>query len=117
MAAISVTATGTSGSAVTLTLPANPASFHYIDTIQITRYAAVAIVGTATPIVVTTTNIPGNLAFTFATALALGSIDSQSLISPSDGLKSTVINTNTTIVCPATTSVIWRVNVLYRLLV
>ena len=33
------------------------------------------------------------------------------------GLKSSVVNTATTIVCPATTNVIWRVNVGYKLVV
>lgn len=109
---IAVTATGVSGAAVTCTLPAVASVFHYIQAIQITKYAVVALVGGATPTVVTTTNLPGNIAFTFATAQAIGTTIDEDLIGI-DALRSSVVNTATTIVCPATANVIWRVNIFY----
>lgn len=109
---IAVSATGASGAAVTLTLPAAVSVFHYIQTIKITKYAVAALTGIATPIVVTTTNLPGSLAFTFGTAQAIGTTLTEDLVGI-DALRSTVVNTATTIVCPATTNVIWRVNVFY----
>jgi len=107
-----VTATGTTGSAVTLTLPAVAAAFHHINTIEIEAYSTAARTGGATPIIVTSTNLPGSPAWTFATAAAIGTTDTKSYTFPSF-LNSSVVNTATTIVCPATTGIIWRVNVSY----
>lgn len=109
---LAVTATGVAGAAVTLTLPAAASVFHYIQSIEIVKYATAAITGTATPVVVTTTNLPGGLAFTFGTAQAIGTTLDYTFVGI-DTLRSSAVNTATTIVCPATTSVIWRVNVLY----
>lgn len=109
---LAVTATGVAGAAVTLTLPATVGVFHYIQSIKIVKYATIAIVGGATPVIVTTTNLPGNIAFTFATAQAIGTtlVEDYSNI---EALRSSVVNTASTIVCPATASTIWRVNVFY----
>jgi hypothetical protein len=108
----SVTVTGAAGAAVTLTIPAVASQFHYLVSVEIEAYTTVARVGVAAPILVTSTNLPGSNVWTFATAAAIGSTDTKyfSFASP---YKSSVVNTATTIVCPATTSVIWRVNVVY----
>ncbi len=111
-ASLAVTATGAAAAAVTLTLPAVVAQFHYITLVEIIRYAAVAITGVATPLLVTTTNLPGNPVFDFQTAGAIGTSERQ-LWNPNKALKSSVVNTVSTIVCPATNGVIWRVNVWY----
>jgi len=108
-----VTATGTSGAAVTLTLPAAGAGlFHYVTAIDIQLYATAARTGAATPVTVTTTNLPGSPAWHFPTAQAIGAIDRYDvpLASP---IKSSAANTATTIVCPVATSGLWRVNVGY----
>lgn len=107
-----VTATGAAAAAVTLTLPAVAAQFHRICSIEIETYSTVARVGGVTPVLVTTTNLPGSPVWTFASAAAIGSSDSKVFVFSSP-IKSSVVNTATTIVCPATTSVIWRVNVSY----
>lgn len=109
---LSVTATGAAAAAVTLTLPAVAAQFHRISFIEITAYTTVARVGAATPVLVTSTNLPGSNVWTFATAAAIGSTDVRTLTFHNP-YKSSVVNTATTIVCPATASVIWRVNVMY----
>jgi hypothetical protein len=111
-AALAVTATGAAAAAVTLTLPAVASKFHYISLIEIVAYSTVARTGGVTPVLVTSTNLPGNPVWTFATAAAIGTTDTK-LYVPADELKSSVINTATTIVCPATASVIWRINVWY----
>jgi hypothetical protein len=111
-APLAVTATGAAAAAVTLTLPAVAGQFHYITHIEITKYATAAITGGATPVLVTTTDLPGNPVFTFETAQAVGTVVNR-VYEPSKPLKSSTVNTATTIVCPATTSVIWRVNVWY----
>lgn len=103
------TATGTVGTAVTLTLPAVPGC-HAIFWVEITMYATAAKTGIATPILVTSTNL-GGLAFTFPSAAAIGTSDRR-FIEAEVPMKSQIPNTATTIVCPATPSVIWRVTVL-----
>ena len=107
-----LTATAASGSAVTLTIPAVKERFHYITHIAIQAYSTAARTGSATPVIVTSTNIPGSPAWTFTTAAAIGTTDIKT-IEPTNPIRSSVANTATTIVCPATTGVIWRVQVFY----
>lgn len=109
---LSITATGAAAAAVTATLPAVAGQFHYITGIEIEAYSTVARTGSATPVLVTSTNLPGNNVFTFASAAAIGTSDTK-LLTVSNPYKSSVVNTATTIVCPATTSVIWRINIYY----
>jgi len=59
-ATLCVTATAATGIASTATLPAVVGLRHYIDRIDITATATATAAGTATPVLVTTTNIPGN---------------------------------------------------------
>lgn len=105
-----VTNTAAAAAACTLTLPAIAGQFHYITSIQINGYATAAVTGTATPVLVTSTNLPGSPVWTFARARAVGTTDIQGLTGP---LRSTTLNTATTIVCPATTSILWRVTATY----
>lgn len=67
-----VTAVGAAGAAVTLTLPAAAARFHRIAWIEIIMYATAARTGGATPVTVTSTNLPGNPAWTHESAQAVG---------------------------------------------
>ncbi len=108
------TATGAASAAVSLTLP-NPSSGlrHYLTYLSIDRFAATALTAATTPLTVTTTNLPGSLALTVgAGAAAQGTIDSrrEDFAYP---IASTSISTTTTIDCPATTGVIWRVTAGY----
>lgn len=110
------TATGAAGAAVTLTLTAPGAGLrHYLTYLSMTRVngTAAALTASATPVVCTTTNLPGSLAFTRAAdALAAGADDKwrEDFAYP---LMASAQNTATTIVCPATTGVIWRVTAGY----
>jgi len=106
-------ATAATGVAVTATLPAVSGQFHYISMIQIKKYFTVANAASTTPLVVTTTNLPGSLAFTFGQPLGTVGTTDTDIFVPEAPLKSSVSNTSTTIVCPATTGIIWRVNVFY----
>ena len=108
-----VSATAATGVGVTATLPAVAGQFHYIGSIVITKYFTVANAASATPLVVTTTNLPGSLAFSFGQPL--GTVGTTDVRSDNFGfpLKSSVVNTATTIVAPATTGIIWRINVFY----
>jgi hypothetical protein len=113
---LTVTATGVAGAAVTATLPAVAGLRHYIDRVDIVRSATAALTAALAPVVVTSTNIPGALAFTFgADTGGIGVDKMQSLDAGSSGLACTAAGVATTIVCPVYTGVIWRVNVTYRL--
>jgi len=108
-----VTGTAASGTGVTITLPAVGNNYHFITFIEITKYFTAANAASATPLVVTTTNLPGSLAFTFGQPLGtIGNTDFKTWTF-SNALKSSVSNTATTIVCPATTGIIWRATVYY----
>lgn len=104
------TTVGTAGAATTLTLTAPGAGLrHYITYLSINRFATALLTAGAAPVTVTTTNIPGSLAFSFAAdAAAQGTLDRwrEDFTYP---IAASAQNTNTTIVCPATTNVIWRV--------
>ncbi len=104
------TTIGTAGAATTLTLAAPGAGLrHYLTYLSINRFATALLTAAAAPVAVTTTNLPGALAFSFpAEAAAQGTLDRwrEDFAFP---IASSAQNTATTIVCPATTSVIWRV--------
>lgn len=109
-----VSVTAAASVALTATLPAAGVGlYHYINKIAITKYAAAAVTGNAAPTVVTTTNIPGSMAYTMATAMAIGTVVERIDDFTGAPLKATAANTNTTIVAPTTTSVLWRITVQY----
>lgn len=111
-ATTTVSATAAAGSAATLTLPAPGAGlFHYITDISLTLYSSVARTGAAAPWVVTTTNLGGQ-AWTFSTAGAIGANETQ-VYDPATPLKGTTANTASTVVAPAATGGIWRLNASY----
>lgn len=103
------TAVGAAGAAVTLTLAAPGAGLrHYLTYLSINRFASALLVASATPVTITTTNLPGPLAFTRpAEAAAQGTLDvyREDFAYP---IVSSAQNLNTTIVAGAATSVIWR---------
>jgi hypothetical protein len=109
-----VTNTGAAGAAVTLTIPGPGVGLrNYITYLSINRFAAALLTAAATPVLVTTTNLPGALVFSVpADAAAQGTIDRwrEDFAYP---LASSGQNAATTIVCPVTTGVIWRVTAGY----
>lgn len=115
-ATLMVTATAAASAAVTLTIPAVAGLRHYIDRIDVVRSATAALTASATPVLVTTTNIPGAPALTFGSdAGGIGVDKVQSLEFGGAGMAASAPGTATTVVCPLYTGVIWRVNVAYRL--
>jgi len=109
-----VTATAAANTAATATLPAaGVGMFHYITHIDITRNATAALAGTAT-IIHTTTNLPGSPAWSVGNAMVAGGTQIDANIDPTTPIKSSVANTNTTIVAAAGgAAVLGRVNVGY----
>lgn len=110
---LAIGTTAAVGIALTATLPAAGAGlFHYISTVRITAYSTAPRTGSATPVVVTSTNLPGSAAWTFATAAGMGTVE-EKVLEFDNSLKSSVANTVSTLVCPATASVIWRIYITY----
>lgn len=109
-----VTATAAANTAATATLPAAGAGmFHYITSINITRNATAALVGSAT-LIHTTTNLPGSPAWSVGNAMAIGGTQIDVDFRPASPLKSSVANTATTVVAAAGgAAVLGRVNVSY----
>lgn len=111
-----VTATGAAAAAVTATLPAVTGLRHVIDFIRVTRSATAVLTASATPLIVTTTNLPGSPALTFGQDAAAQGVDKELVLDfGASGLAATALGTATTVVCPVATGSIWRVNVGYRL--
>lgn len=104
------TAVGAAAAAVTLTIPSPGAGLrNYLTYLSINKFSTALLVAAAAPVTVTTTNLPGSLAFSFPADAALaGTMDrwGEDFAFP---IASSAQGTATTIVCPATTSVIWRV--------
>lgn len=109
-----VTATAAANTAVTATLPAAGAGlFHYITNINLMRNATAALVGSAT-LIHTTTNLPGNPAWSVGNAMIIGGTQLDLDYTPTTPLKSSVANTATTVVMPAAgAAVLNRINVTY----
>ena len=110
-----VTATGAASAAVTATLPAVPGLRHYIDEVSVLRSATAALVAAASPVVVTTTNLPGSPALTFGSDAGGVGIDIERRLPVGLGIAGTALGTATTIVAPVWTGVIWRINAAYHL--
>jgi len=110
---LAVTATAAVAVGVTLTLPAAGAGlFHHITRLGITVNTAPVALGANASAVVTSTNLPGSPAWLMSILRNGGGQDREDMprVSP---LKSSVANTATTIVAPATANAIWRLNVEY----
>lgn len=109
-----VTVTAAANAGATITLPAAGAGlFHYLTHISLMRNSTAALGGTAT-LVITSTNLPGSLAWSVGNAMAAGGTQVDVNIALPSPLKSSVANTNTTIVMPAPgAAVLWRGNVFY----
>ena len=110
-----VTGTAAVSTGVTVTLPAVAGLRHYIDEVAVTRSATAALTASATPVVVTTTNLPGTPALTFGSDAGGIGVDVERRLPVGLGLSASAINTATTIVAPIWTGVIWRINVAYHL--
>jgi hypothetical protein len=110
---LAVTALSAAATTVTATLPLVAGQFHYITSISITRSCTSVIAGTAL-LAVTTTNLPGSLAWTSGNACAVGSTNQDLEMSFPNPLKSSVVGTATTIVAPsAGTAGFYRLTVTY----
>ena len=105
------TITAAVSTAATLTLAAPGAGLrHYITGIRIESHAAALLVAGTTPVLVTTTNLPGALVFSMPVeAFPQGSVHAK-VLDPVRPIMATAQNTATTIVAPLTTNVIWRIS-------
>lgn len=109
---IGITVTAAVNTLTTLTIPATAGKFNYLAYLSIVMYAAAALTGGATPVLVTTTGLTGTPSFTFPTGQAIGTISEQKY-EGAHPIKGTAVNTAMTIVGPATANVIWRITAAY----
>jgi hypothetical protein len=111
---LSATVTAAAGVAATLTIASPGAGLrHYITGIDITRNATAALAGTAT-LVITSTNLPGALAWSVGNAMAAGGTQTDVTRTFSSPLQSVAQATATTIVAPAPgAAVLWRITAYY----
>jgi hypothetical protein len=114
-ASLMVTATAANNNAVTATLPAPGAGlFHYITAIELVKLYATPGVANSAGVIITSTNLPGNPAWTTEQAGgALGTAKSVINLALPAPLKSSVANTATTFVAPAQAQTLWRWNIQY----
>jgi hypothetical protein len=111
-----ISVTAAAGAALTATLPAVVGLRHILDFVKVTRSATAALTAAATPVLITSSNLPSSFAMTLGQDAGGIGVDKEVLSDfGGTGLAATAINTNTTIVCPVYTGVIWRINVGYRL--
>jgi len=111
---IPLTATGAAAAVVNLSTPTPGAGlFIYLTWIHIAMYAAAALTGGATPVVAACAGFPaGNTpSFTFPTAAAIGTEFVQEYQGPP--IKAGAAAQGVTVGGPATTGVIWRINLAY----
>ena len=111
---VAATATGATGAAVTLTIASPGAGLRqYLTYVGIIRSATALLTAGAAPTVVTTTNLPGALAFTFGADASPQGTDKVIREDFAYPLAASAQATAVTIVCPVTTGVIWRVTAGY----
>jgi hypothetical protein len=109
-----LTATGALSAATTLTIPSpGTGLFHYITRLRISKYCGGALTASATPSIITTTNILGTPSFDFKTLGALGDSEVLDIDFTANPLKSQNANTATTIVAPVLTNAIWKITAFY----
>jgi hypothetical protein len=110
---LAVTALSAAATTVTATLPLVTGQFHYITSISITRVCSALLAGTAV-LAVTTTNLPGSLAWSGGNACVAGSTNQDLEMSFPNPIKSSVAGTATTFVAPsAGAAVQYRLTVTY----
>ena len=106
-----VSATGIAGAAVTLTIPsAGVGLYNYLNVLQIVKFSTATLTPAATPVLVTTTGIIGTPTFSFPADVSAQGLAVEQRFEFPKPVKGTATATTMTIVCPATTGVIWRVN-------
>jgi hypothetical protein len=95
-----VTVTAAANTAATITLPAVVGLFHYITYLECTRNATAALAGNAT-LIVTSTNLPGNPAWSNGNAMIAGGTVTDVFINGANPIRSAAAGVATTIVMPA----------------
>lgn len=107
----SQTVTGTSGSSATVTILTDGATAHYVTNIKIYKFATTTLTAGTTPITCTTTNFH-SMTFPFPNDAQVQGTIEENKGNFTDALGAPTI-TDMTIVCPATTDVIWTITVIY----
>lgn len=109
-----VTITAAAAAAATLTLPAPGAGLRqYLTNLRIERHTSALLTAGATPTILTTTNLPGSLAFSIPADAAAQGVVYKIEDFWQGGLGASAQNTAVTVVAGAVTAVIWRMTASY----
>jgi len=108
------TAVGVDGKALSIDLPAAIGVYQYISFMEIVCYNTAARVGGVKPVIVTSVNLPNIPSFVFDSAGVIGTSQSR-LFTSIPPMKSYLVSTKTSIVCPGMTGILWAGNVFYSL--
>lgn len=112
MPVICTTGTAAVNTGVTITIAAVPLAFHYITRIELVKLYSVIGVAAGAGTIITSTNLPNAMAWTTEqNASPAGTAVTVINWFMDNPLKSSVVNTATTIVAPAQLQTIWRMNV------
>lgn len=110
-----LTATAAAGVAATLTIPAPGAGlYQYVSWIRIEHFTSALLVAAAAPVIVTTTNLPGTPSFNFRADAAPQGTLTEKVIQGDMPMRGVTANTAITVVCPLTTSVLWKISASWR---
>ena len=108
------TTSAVAGAAATLTLAAPSAGLpHYLNRIAIERHAAAALTAGATLTLVTSTNLPGSVAFSIPVEAAVAGSIYKKIVDPARPMMFSAQNIAVAIIAGADPSVIWRVTALF----
>ncbi len=114
MAHLNVANSSAAGVGMTLTLPSDLGK-HRLIALEIELYSTNNRSGVATPIIVTSTNMPGPMQIFFATAGQTGTVIDRHVQFGGDYLESLLASTVTTFVFPAVVNARWNANCIYEL--
>jgi hypothetical protein len=110
-----VTATGAAGAAVTLTLPAPGAGLRqYVRHLRIDRFQSALGVAAATPVLITTTNLPGSPVYSVSQRAAEQGALETLPYEYGAPLQATAQNTALTFVAPVQAQTLWRLSAWYH---
>lgn len=113
-APLAVTVTAAAAAIATLTLPAPGAGLRiYVTSLTISKFATALLTAAATPVLVTSTNLPGSPVYNFAADAALAGTNVDKREEFSIPLAASAQNTAVTFVAPATIAIIWRLTATY----
>lgn len=108
-----ITTTVAVGVSAVLIFPPATGLKHYLTFLRFIKFAAAALTPAVSPVVITTSNLPGSLAFSLPADGAAQGTEFVYLEDYTQPIAASFQNTPTTITAPATPNIIWRLTAGY----